>query len=434
MNILSIAGSDPSSGAGIQGDMKTFQSYGIYGLSVITAVTSQNTTRFVDVKPVMPTLVKSQIRSVLEDFQVDAIKIGMVYNKQTIRAIYSELANANIPVILDPIFNSTTGGILQMKNALGDFKKLLIPLSHVITPNTIEAERITGMKIRSVSDMKRAAKKIQEMGAKNIVVKGGHFVAGKKVTDILLEDKKFHAFSHNRIKSENHGGGCTFSASLCANIARGKSLSDAIDLARLFTLESMKSAAKIGKGLSITRQAQGDNIEVLLSQAISKFCSIDSIYKHIPECQTNFVYSMQNPLSLKDIIGLEGRIVKTGKTVSIAGHLKYGGSRHVASAVLEMSKKFHSIRSGANLKYDNKIIKRAILRGLKVSSYDRSTEPEKNKEREGSTVSWGIKSAISNLKTPPDIVFHRGDFGKEAMIIIFGKDPSDVLKKTLKIS
>jgi hydroxymethylpyrimidine/phosphomethylpyrimidine kinase len=434
MNVLSIAGSDPSSGAGIQGDMRTFNAYKIHGLSVITAITSQNTRRFFDAKPVMASLVKSQIRSILEDFRVSAIKIGMVYDKQTIRSIHSELAEIKTPIILDPIFNSTTGGVLQMKNAFSDFKKLLVPLAYVITPNTTEAEKISGIKIKSLEDMKDAAKKIQSMGAKNVAIKGGHFISGNKVTDILLDGKKFYIFSHDRMRFESHGGGCTFSASLCANIARGKNLPNAVDSARLFTVESMNNAAKIGHGFAITSPVLGDEIENALSQAISKFCSIDSIYEHIPECQTNFVYSTPNPSSLNDIMGLEGRIVRTGKSGTVAGHLKYGGSKHVASAVLEMARKFPSVRSGVNLKYDDKTIKKAISKGLKVSSYDRNKEPQQNKKKEGSTVSWGIKTVITSSKMPPDIVFHKGDFGKEAMILIFGNNPGDVLKKTLKIA
>ena len=433
MHVLSIAGSDPSSGAGIQGDIKTFNAFGAYGLSVITAVTSQNTRKFFDVKPVSASLVKSQIRSILEDFHIDAIKIGMVYDKQTIRVIHSELEKIKIPIILDPIFKSTTGGILQMENAFSDFKKLLIPLSYVITPNIMEAEKIANAKIKSLKDMKSVARKIQKVGAKNVVIKGGHFLKGSKVSDLLLDGKKFSIFSHGRMKFESHGGGCTFSAALCVNIARGKKLSDAVDSARLFTVESMRNASKIGGGLPIIKPTSGDQIENQLSHAISEFCSIESIYQYIPECQTNFVYSTSNPTALKNIIGLEGRIVRTGKFVTVAGNLKYGGSKHVASAVLEMTRKFPSVRSGLNLKYDEKIIKKAISKGLKVSSYDRVEEPHEIQEKEGGTISWGTKMVIASLKTPPDIVFHKGGFGKEAMILIFGKNPTEVLRKIMKI-
>lgn len=432
MNLLSIAGSDPSSGAGIQGDMKTFHELGAYGLSVITAVTSQNTSRFSEVEPVSPSLVKSQIRSILEDFQVDAIKIGMVYDKQTVKAIHSQLEKIHVPIILDPIFESTTGGILQKDEAFSDFKKLLVPICHTITPNIMEAEKISNTKIRSLTNMKEAAVKIQKLGARNVVIKGGHFLKGDKVTDILLEDKIFSSFSHQRMKFESHGGGCTFSAALCANIAGGKKLSDAMDSARIFTLESIRNAKKIGKGLAIITPIK-DTIEDQLSNAISEFCMIKSIYEQIPECQTNFVYSLSRPKTITDVMGLEGRIVRTGKVLTVAGNLKYGGSKHVASAVIEMARKFTTIRSGVNLRYDEKTIKNAIRKKMKVLSYDRKNEPQKNKEREGMTVSWGIKSSISQSNSPPDIIFHKGDIGKEAMLLVFGKNPTEVLKKVLKI-
>jgi hydroxymethylpyrimidine kinase/phosphomethylpyrimidine kinase len=430
---MSIAGSDSSSGAGIQGDLKTFNALGVYGLSVVTAITSQNTSRFFEVEPVSPKLVKSQIRSILEDFNVDAIKIGMVYDKQTVNVIYSELEKVKIPIVLDPIFKSTTGGTLQLESAFLDFRNLLIPLSLVITPNIIEAEKISGLEIRSIRDMKNAARRIQKIGAKNVIIKGGHFLSGDKVKDILLEDERFHIYSHERIRMENHGGGCTFSAALCVNIARERKLTDAVDFARNFTLQSIRNAVKIGGGFPIIISKEHDEIENQLSHAISEFCSIKPIYQYIPECQTNFVYSVSNPKSLEDVVGLEGRIVKTGKSVTVAGKIQYGGSKHVASAVLEITQKFPSIRSCLNLKYDDKTIKRAVLRGLKISSYDRKKESEKVKKIEGNTVSWGVMEAISNLKAPPDIVFHKGDFGKEAMILIFGKTPNEVLRKISKI-
>jgi len=425
--------SDVCSSDLIQRDLKTFNMFGVYGLSVITAVTSQNTSRFFDVEPISPSLVKSQIRSIFKDFHVDAIKIGMAYDKQTIKAIHLELKKIKIPIILDPIFKSTTGGILQMDSAFSDFKNLLVPLSYVITPNLIEAQKLASIKISSLKDMEKAARKIQKMGAKNVIIKAGNFLNGAKIIDLLLEGETFHIFSNDKIKFESHGGGCTFSAALCANIARGKKLFDAMDSAHSFTQKSIRNAVKIGKGFPIIKSVQENQIENKLSSAISEFCSIEAIHEFIPECQTNFVYSASNPSSVNDIMGVEGRIVRTGIEVTVAGNIIYGGSRHVASAVLEMTRKFPLVRSGLNLKYDDKTIKKAILKGLKVSSYDRIKEPQKIKEEENNTVSWGIKTAITSLKTPPDIVFHKGDFGKESMILIFGKNPKEVLRKILKV-
>ena len=432
MHVLSIAGSDPSSGAGIQGDLKTFSALGAYGLTVITAVTSQNTVKFRNVEEVSPDMIKNQIESVLSDFKIDAIKIGMVYSSSIIKSIYSKLRKLKIPIILDPIFESTTGGVLLQKNALRDFKKLLVPLSFVITPNIPEAERLAEMKIRTKSDVRQAAYKIRNMGAKNVIIKGGH-LKGKLVTDFVLDKSKFYSFSGKKIRMTSHGSGCGFSASLAVSLARGKSIRESAKFAKEFAEKAIKDSEKKGSGVSIAKTYKQDQIEKNLADAISDFSNIKDIYKIIPECQTNFVFSKPNPRSLSDILGVSGRIVKADKTVVMAGSLRYGGSKHVGSAVLEMARKFPNTRSALNIKYEMRLIRKATAKKLLVRSYDRSLEPVRTKIKEGSSISWGIQSAFKNANRSPDVIFHKGDFGKEPMILIFGKEPHDVLGKLAKI-
>ncbi|MBI5377467.1 MAG: bifunctional hydroxymethylpyrimidine kinase/phosphomethylpyrimidine kinase, partial [Thaumarchaeota archaeon] len=247
MHVLSIAGSDPSSGAGIQGDIKTCSALGAYGFSVVTAITSQNTLKFFKVQQVSSDMIKNQIDSVLSDFKIDIIKIGMVYSSDVINAIYSKLKKTKIPIILDPVFESTTGGVLLQKDAFADFKKLLVPLSHVITPNIPEAERLTGMKIQDERDVRRALVKIRQIGAKNVVIKGGHLKGGI-VTDFVLENSKFYEFSGKRMPVITHGSGCGFSAALAVSLAKGNSLRDSVRFAKEFVEKSIKKSQKVGKG------------------------------------------------------------------------------------------------------------------------------------------------------------------------------------------
>jgi len=432
MNVLSIAGSDPSSGAGIQGDVKTFSTLGVHGLTVITALTSQNTSKFFTVNPVSSSTVKKQLRSVLSDFKINAIKIGMVYNSQIIKTLHDELKHITVPIILDPIFESTTGGKLLRDDAYQDFKKFLMPLAHIITPNIPEAERIAKMQLRTIIDLKKAASKIKKLGPRNVIIKGGHMKT-HVVMDLLLEDKRFYFFCNKKIKKDNHGGGCVFSAALCVAIARKRSLDQAVKFAQQTSYESIKNSTKVGRGLTVVTQKNVDLLENTLADTINKFTSIKTIHQFIPECQTNFVYSKPQPNSIKDIVGLAGRIVKTGESVTVSGELKFGGSKHVASAVLEMSRKFPSIRSAVNIRYSDKIIQRAIAKRFHVSSYNRELESYKNKKKEGKTMSWGIRTAINEAKNSPDIIYHKGDVGKEPMIIVFGKTPNQVLAKLLKI-
>jgi len=429
---LSIAGSDPSAGAGIQADLKTFAALGIHGLTVITAITSQNTSKFSKVKEISSDMVQSQLESVLSDFNIDVIKIGMVYSPSIVKTIYSELKETKIPIVLDPVFESTTGGILLQNEAFPLFKKLLVPLSFVITPNMPEAERLAGMKIRTSKDVRVAATKIHHMGAENIVIKGGH-LDGKNVTDYVLEKTKFYTFSAKRVNRTTHGGGCNFSASLASSLANGHSLKTAVKFAKEFSFKSITNSQKIGKGIFVTKTGNIDEIEKELSDAISKFTNLKNISKYIPEVQTNFVFSRKNPESLNDILGVLGRIVKVGNGAVVTGSLKYGGSKHVGSAVLQMAKKFPAIRSGINIKYDKEIIKKAISKKFSVSYYERSSEPAKTRTREGNTISWGIKNAIKNSSRPADLIFHKGDVGKEPMIMIFGTNPNGVLGKIIKI-
>lgn len=430
MIVLSIAGSDPSAGAGIQADLKTFAAHEVYGLTVVSAITSQNTSKFSKVKEVSSDMVQSQIESVMSDFNIDVIKIGMVYNSSTIKAIHSELKNTKIPIVLDPVFESTTGGVLLQNEAFSLFKKLLVPLSFVITPNLPEAERLAGMKIRTSRDVKVAAAKIHRMGAENIVIKGGHF-DGKTVTDYVLEKTKFYSFSVKRINRITHGGGCNFSASLAANIAKGNNLKDSVKLAKEFSLKSIADSQKIGRGIFVAG-TKSDKLEKELSDAISKFTNLKNVSKYIPEVQTNFVFAKKNSKSLNDILGVTGRIVKVENSAVVVGSLKYGSSKHVGSAVLEMTKKFPAIRSGINIKYDKEFIKKGISKKLSVSHYERKSEPSKTRTKEGNTISWGIRNAIKSSK-PVDIIFHKGDLGKEPMIMIFGTTPNAVLDKLVKI-
>jgi len=431
MNLLSIGGSDPSSGAGIQSDIKTFDSLNAHGLTVITAITGQNTSSFGMIEPVSQKILKNQLDSVISDFKIDGIKIGMVYNSEIIKTIYRELKNIKIPIVLDPIIKSTTGGLLVEKIAIKDFKKFLIPLATVITPNKFEAEYLSEIKIDSKKSLQKAAEKIQDMGAKNVVITG--LETNGQISDFILERENQYTVSGKKIPKINHGSGCNYSSSLLFSLVNGASLKEAVKFSKQFTYDSIKNAKNIGYGISITQIKNKDDIHIELTRAINKFVEIRNIYKAIPECQTNFVFSKKNPKSIKDILGVSGRIVKTGNTVIVAGDLSYGGSKHVATALITMNKKFSYVRSAINLRYNKEIISKLRKERLHISSYDRNAEPKNVKTKEGSSIEWGIKYAIKNLKEPPDVIYHKGDFGKEPMIIIFAKTPALIIEKISKL-
>lgn len=431
MNILSIGGSDPSSGAGIQSDIRASVALGANCFSVITAITSQNSQGFFDAEPVSPKSVRRQLESVFSDFKIDAIVIGMVYDTRTISVIHKILMGKKIPTVVDPVIKSTTGGVLLKKSALGIFAKKIIPLADVVTPNVKEAEAISGIKIKNKSDLLSAAKKIRRMGAKNIIITG-YEIEKNKIADFSHDGKKQHLIMGEKIPGTNHGSGCNFAFAVAFNIGAGKDVFDAAKKAKEFTHGAIRHSRHLGKGIKITAPKM-DRVMDDLSQAVQKFTRLKNVVSLVPEVQTNFVFAKENPRSLDDVVGVSGRIVKAGGAVVVAGNIEYGGSRHIGTAVLTMQKKFPQMRSAINVKFDEKTVKRLQRAMLKILSYDRSQEPIRSKLKENSTVSWGIHHAIQNQSHPPDAVYHRGDVGKEPMIIIFGKTPKHVLEKLKKI-
>lgn len=431
MNLLSIGGSDPSSGAGIQSDVKTFDSLNAYGLTVVTAITSQNTSKFGIIQPASKKILESQIKSLFSDFKIDGVKIGMVYNSEIIRTIHDSFKKVPIPIIIDPVIKSTTGGALIQRSSIKDFKKYLIPLATAITPNKFEAEIISKTKIKSKKSLEKAAKSIFDMGAKGVAITGLNF-RGNKIMDFVYTEKNQEYIIDKKLEKINHGSGCNYSASMLFSLANGNSITESAKFAHKFTFNSIKGAAKIGKGVSITK-VKKDEIHNELSKAINQFVQIKNITERIPECQTNFVFSKINPKSEKDILGISGRIVKAGDTAIQTGDLQYGGSKHVAKAVLVMNEKFPQIRSGINLKLETATISKMKKKGFSVKDYDRKKEPKNIKGREGSSIKWGIRNALKGTSKPPDAVFHKGDFGKEPMILIFGNSPSEIIEKLSKL-
>ena len=425
MNILTIGGSDPSSGAGIQSDIRTFLNFNSYGFTVITAITSQNTKQVLNIEPVSKKSLKSQLDAVLADFHIDAVKIGMVYNSDLIKVIYSRFRHSQIPIIVDPIIKSTTGSLLLKKNALINYKKMIVPLADIITPNKYEAKILSG-----ISNVRNAAKKIQMLGAESVIITGAR-ISKNKISDYILEGDKEYEITGKIIPINNHGSGCNYSASLAVSLAKQYTIKQSVKIAKKYVYNSIKNSKKIGKGIRIT-QTPISNGRMELANSINDFKQIKNIYKIIPECQSNFVFSKRKPKKIQDVLGVSGRLVKSGKEVITAGEITYGGSHHVGTAIIEVNKKFPNICSALNIKFEPKIISKARRYGLTVLHYDRSKEPKKSKQREGSSIKWGINHA---LKTKiPDIIYHKGDMGKEPMILIFGETPDDIIKKISKIT
>lgn len=247
---LTIAGSDSGAGAGIQADLKTFAAFGVYGTSAITAITVQNTVGVTQVLALSPKLVGAQIDAVIGDIGTDALKTGMLANAAIIDMVVRKIREHRLKnVVVDPVMVATSGDLLIQKNAVTALRSKLIPLATVATPNIPEAEELTGMKLRSSEEIREAAMSISQMGAKSVVIKGGH-LDGPAV-DLFYDGKKFIALSAPRIRTKNtHGTGCTFSAAIAASLAKGEKIDSAVALAKKFITRAIQSSFSIGAGHS----------------------------------------------------------------------------------------------------------------------------------------------------------------------------------------
>lgn len=246
--ILSIAGSDPSGGAGIQADIKTISALGSYAAAAITAVTAQNTQTVSLVQYMPSTLVRDQIKAVLDDLDVKAIKIGMTGQYDTIKAISSLLLKRrDIPVVLDPVMVSTSGRRLTDDKALRALPLFLLPLSRLSTPNLHEASVLLGAKVRTVDDMRQAARALHGRHQCAFLIKGGH-VEGDEMVDVLF-DGEFHYFTAPRIETPNlHGTGCTLSSAIATFIGRGYELHDAVREAKDYLGRALQAGSQLRIG------------------------------------------------------------------------------------------------------------------------------------------------------------------------------------------
>jgi hydroxymethylpyrimidine/phosphomethylpyrimidine kinase len=247
---LTIAGSDPSGGAGLQADIKTFSELRVYGMAVVTAVTVQNTLGVSDIGEISPRLVEEQLASVLSDIPPDATKTGMLLTAGVVEAVAKQLKRYAVPnLVVDPVMISSSGGQLMKPDAVASLQHVLLPLAFLVTPNIDEASALTRTSVCSVDDMEQAAVRIFEMGAKNVLIKGGH-LDGNEATDVLFDGRELVKFRTPRVAARNtHGTGCVLSAAITAHLAMGRPVKEAVDLGKQFVTKAISNGLQIGSGV-----------------------------------------------------------------------------------------------------------------------------------------------------------------------------------------
>lgn len=249
---LTIAGSDPTGGAGLQADIRVFNHFGVYGLSVVSALTAQNTTTVNSILKVEAEFIEKQLDTLLNDIRPDAVKTGMLYSVDTIKTLVKFIKGYDLGnLVIDPVTISSTGTPLMEQGVLDALKDELFPVSKVITPNIYEASALSGMNIENKDDMEKAAKKLKNFGPDTVIITGGHFEGGKETLEMIYDGQAFHRIKGRKIKGEYHGTGCAFSAAITALLAKGTSVIEAAKKAKEFIELAIKDAHGIGKGMRL---------------------------------------------------------------------------------------------------------------------------------------------------------------------------------------
>jgi hydroxymethylpyrimidine/phosphomethylpyrimidine kinase len=246
--VLAIGGSDPSGGAGIQADIKTITALGGYAATAITAITVQDTSGVAAIHPVPAAVVVAQARAVLGDIGADAIKTGMLGSAATVDALADLLADAAAPIVVDPVLASTSGATLLDPDAQDLFKRRVLRLAALLTPNAPEAERLTGVSVATTDDLRRAGEALLTSGARAVLMKGGH-VVGESVTDLLMTPDGEIMFTSPRVETQHgHGTGCTLASACATGLAQGLPLAEAVGRAHAYVAEALRRAPGFGAG------------------------------------------------------------------------------------------------------------------------------------------------------------------------------------------
>ncbi len=427
--VLTIAGVDSGGGAGVAADLKTFAALGVHGTCVITSVTAQNTRGVMNSYDIPVSFIKEQFDAVAGDIRIDCAKTGMLSSPGIVRTVAKLVKKEKIPLVVDPVMAAEAGGELLKDEAVSVLIEELLPLAVAVKPNVSEAERLSGLKIRNIKDAGKAAKKIHDLGAKAVIVTGGHLEG----TDVLF-DGEYTYIEGKLLKGGTHGSGCTYSAALTAEIAKGASLAEAARRAKKFVEYAILAGVKIGGGAAPVNQLAHTLGEAERYRVIKNVEEAVELIENnmpaglVPEVGCNIAMAISNASSLPDVAAVSGRIVKLKGVAHAVGCVAFGASSHVARIVLTAMHADSSMRAAMNIRYSEEAVSACSGLGLHVASFSREDEPEGV-----STMEWGVSEAIRSAGRVPDVIYDTGGVGKEAMIRLLGRDAVQVAQMAVEI-
>jgi len=437
-SVLTIGGSDPSCGAGIQADIQAFELLNVHPTSVITCITLQNTISLKEIIPLPVNQIEKQIDMIMEDISPSYVKTGLLYSKEIIELVVKKQEEYKWKLIVDPIITSTTGKTCVTKDYISSLKSKLLPKTYLITPNIPEANQIIQDSIKNINSMKSSAKNLQQLGCNYVFLKGGHLEQSTDAIDMFYDGKSFHILSLPMIKKPAiHGTGCVLSSLITGYLCKNDKPKVAVQKAKHALWQMMQYSYQPGKGMNVSNlfypifqtrppffesfayQNTWQEFSSILPNLINELSEV-----FIAEVGCNMGYAISNAKTYQDICAFKNRLIKPLNKNQLPT-LVFGGSKHVASIILSVMNQFPDNQCAMNIRYNEKILNACNKAIKNIASFDRSKEPKNTK----STMEWGTSYVLKSSDTCPDIIYDKGGIGKEPMIRLIGKNPQEIVSK-----
>jgi hydroxymethylpyrimidine/phosphomethylpyrimidine kinase len=433
--VLTIAGYDPSHGAGITKDLEVFSALGLFGLSVPTSFVIQGPHGVSHVRPVGMDTFSDMLDRTGEDFAIDGVKVGVLTDAGYVEKTAAFLTGRTAcPVVLDPVVSAKNGTGLITGDGLQVLVAHLLPLVTCVTPNIDEAGVLTGAEIRTIGDMEKAARLIRGTGARYVIIKGGH-LAGEPV-DLLDDGRTVTTYAKKRIDRVVHGTGCMFSSLLASFLALGYPIREAfLETEQVMEMMIRESVPSRNNGYFyaypcavMSRDAEKLRVLDAMRDTGKRLEELNPV-ELVPAVQMNIGYALRTAGGTEDVAAFPGRIGQSRGRVSIKGPAEFGASSHVARTCLAYMRRYPFMRACAVVRYDETAIEAARRKGLSVVFVDRRHEPAAVRSEEGAGIDFMMETALKDADEPPDIIYDHGDTGKEPVIRLFGRDPGELIKK-----
>ena len=411
--VLTIAGSDSGGGAGIQADLKTIEAGGAFGTSVITSVTAQHT-RGVESTHLLPRdEIAAQYEAVTSDFDVKAVKTGMLATREIVELVTDRLADLSVPVVVDPVMVAASGDRLLDADAESAYQELAREAT-LLTPNADEAEMLTGVDIETTADARRAGEQLVAEGVNAVLLKGGH-VPGDEVIDLLITEAGVERLSHPRVETDaTHGSGCTLSAAIATRLGHDDDLPAAVRSGTDLLERAVRYSIDVGEGpgpvhhmVDIRNRARREPTAEAVRWVLRQFVDQD-VSSLVPEVGMNIVGATPYAESPEECVAIEGRIGRTLDGIAPTGDVRFGASNHVARFLLSAREFEPEYRYALNCRFDDRVEEALESLNWAVGEFDRS-------------------------EVPPVAVFDRGDHGKEPMTKLLAADEQILFERTMAL-